>query len=107
MVKRHEADRGYPMHPIGMTMQFPAADQTHVNEPLVRSKAEWISPGYDDEIFSEGRHPMAPGAPPSRWYADPPPADGAKVIITDTDHYSRAPTRSGHGSPSFVATIRS
>ena len=92
VVKTHEAERGYDTHPIGMTMQFPVRDQTKVNEPLLRSRAEWISPGYDDEIFTEGRHPMAPGSPPSRWYADPPAADGAKVIISDTDHY--AP---GHG----------
>ena len=88
VVKRHEADRGYDMHPIGMTMQFPVAEQTRVNEPLLRSRAEWISPGYDDEVFTGGRHPMAPGAPPSRWFADPPIADGAKVSITDTDHYA-------------------
>ena len=25
---------------------------------------------------------------PSRWFADPPPADGAKVVISDTDHYA-------------------
>jgi hypothetical protein len=88
VVKRHEAASGYDVHPIGMTMQFPVRDQTRVNEPLLRSRAEWISPGYDDEIFTEGRHPMAPGSPPSRWLADPPPADGAKVIISDTDHYA-------------------
>ena len=88
VVKRHEADRGYDVHPIGMTMQFPVRDQTRVNEPLLDSRAEWISPGYDDEIFTEGRHPMAPGSPPSRWYADPPPADGRKVVISDTDHYA-------------------
>jgi hypothetical protein len=88
VVKRHEAEQGYDSHPIGITMQFPVADQTRVNEPLLRSRAEWISPGYDDEIFTEGRHPMAPGSPPSRWYADPPPADGAKVVISDTDHYA-------------------
>jgi hypothetical protein len=88
VVKRHEAERGYSVHPIGMTMQFPVRDQTRVNEPLLSSRAEWISPGYDDEIFTEGRHPMAPGSAPSRWYADPPPADGAKVIISDTDHYA-------------------
>ena len=69
-------------------MQFPVADQTRVNEPLLRSRAEWISPGYDDEIFADGGHPMAPGSPPSRWFADPPVADGAKVIISDTDHYA-------------------
>jgi hypothetical protein len=88
LVKGHEAERGYEPHPIGMTMQFPVRVQTRVNSPLLGSKAEWISPGYDDEIFTEGRHPMAPGSPPSRWFADPPAADGAKVIITDTDHYA-------------------
>jgi len=31
---------------------------------------------------------MAPGAPPSRWLADPPAADGRKVVISDTDHYA-------------------
>jgi hypothetical protein len=64
------------------------ADQTRVNEPLLRSRADWISPGYDDEIFAAGGHPMAPDSPPSRWLADPPVTDAAKVIITDTDHYA-------------------
>jgi hypothetical protein len=71
-----------------MTMQFPVADQTKVNDPLYASAAVWISPGYDDEIFAHGGHPMAPNSPPSRWLADPPPADGRKVVITDTDHYA-------------------
>ena len=31
---------------------------------------------------------MEPGSVPSRWYVDPPIADGAKVIISDTDHYA-------------------
>jgi hypothetical protein len=92
VVKAYESERGYRPHPIGMTMQFPVAEQTKVNEPLLRSRAEWISPGYDDEIFTRGRHPMAPGSAPSRWLADPPAADGTKVVISDTDHY--AP---GHG----------
>jgi len=88
VVKRHEQEMGYDIHPIGMTMQFPVADQTKVNDPLFKSRAEWISPGYDDEIFTEGRHPMAPGSPPSHWYDNPPANDGSKVIITDTDHYA-------------------
>ena len=88
VVKRYEQDQGYDQHPIGMTMQFPVADQTRVNEPLFNSPADWISPGYDDAIFTHGRHPMAPGSPPSRWYDNPPAADGKKVIITDTDHYA-------------------
>ena len=88
VVRHHERERGYTSHPIGMTMQFPVADQTKVNDPLYRSAAEWISPGYDDEQFADGGHPMAPGSPPSRWFDDPPPADGSKIIISDTDHYA-------------------
>jgi len=88
VVKQHEREKGYQTHPMGMTMQFPVADQTKVNDPLFASRAEWISPGYDDEIFAGGGHPMAPGSPASRWFDDPPVGDGRKVIITDTDHYA-------------------
>ncbi len=87
-VKRHEQQMGYQPHPIGMTMQFPVAEQTKVNDPLLASRAEWVSPGYDDEVFAAGGHPMAPGSPQSRWLEDPPAADGRKVVITDTDHYA-------------------
>jgi hypothetical protein len=87
-VKRYEDEMGYARHPIGMTMQFPVPEQTKVNDPLVDSRAEWISPGYDDEIFADGGHPMAPGSPQSRWLEDPPAADGRKVVISDTDHYA-------------------
>ena len=31
---------------------------------------------------------MAPGSPPSHWLDNPPPNEGKKVVITDTDHYS-------------------
>jgi hypothetical protein len=88
LVKQHEQEQGYEQHPIGMTMQFPVAEQTKVNDPLLGSRAEWISPGYDDEVFAGGGHPMAPGSPQSRWLEDPPAADGHKVVITDTDHYA-------------------
>jgi hypothetical protein len=88
VVKRYEQEKGYHLHPIGMTMQFPVKEQMKVNDPLFNSKAEWISPGYDDEIFAEGLVPMAPGAPQSHWYENPRPNDGRKVIITDTDHYA-------------------
>jgi hypothetical protein len=88
VVKRHEQAMGYDRHPIGMTMQFPVPEQTKVNEPLYASRAEWISPGYDDEAFAGGGHPMAPGSPQSRWLEDPPAADGRKVVVTDTDHYA-------------------
>ncbi len=87
-VKRYEGEMGYDTHPIGMTMQFPVADQTKVNAPMFDSDADWISPGYDDEIFADGGHPMAPGSPQSRWLEDPPAADGRKVVISDTDHFA-------------------
>jgi hypothetical protein len=88
IVKRYEQQQGYERHPIGMTMQFPVSNQTEVNDALFNGPADWISPGYDDEIFTGGRHPMAPGSPPSRWYDNPPASDGTKVVITDTDHYA-------------------
>ncbi len=88
LLKQYEQQMGYAQHPVGMTMQFPVADQREVNDPLFNSPADWISPGYDDEIFTGGRHPMEPGSPPSRWFDDPPASDGRKVVITDTDHYA-------------------
>ncbi len=52
-------------HPVGMTFQYKGGE----NRTLFSSPADWISPnnmdGYRD---------------------DPPPSDGSKVIITDTDH---------------------
>jgi hypothetical protein len=62
-----------------MTMQYPVRDQSKVNDVLFDSPADWISPGFDDV-----ESPMQD----SRWSTDPPPNDGAKVIISDTDHYS-------------------
>jgi hypothetical protein len=75
VVRGYERERGYQRHPIGMTMQFPVPDQARVNEPLLNGPADWISPGFDDELFT------------GRWATDPPAADGTKVIISDTDHY--------------------
>jgi hypothetical protein len=46
---------------------------------LFDSPADWISPGFDDV-----ESPMHN----SRWVTNPPANDGAKVIISDTDHYS-------------------
>jgi len=83
VVKNYEQEMGYDRHPIGMTMQYPVPDQARVNDPLLQSPADWISPGFDDQPL-----PSLPGGPASRWYVDPPPSDGTKVIITDTDHYA-------------------
>jgi hypothetical protein len=78
-VKRYEAQMGYVAHPVGMTMQYPVRDQSKVNDVLFEGPADWISPGFDD---------VASPMQSSRWLADPPANDGAKVIISDTDHYS-------------------
>ena len=59
-------EKGKPkQHPIGMTFQYSGG----TNEALFRSPADWISPN------GEGG-----------YTTDPPPADGAKVILSDTDH---------------------
>ena len=79
LVKRHEEEMGYARHPVGMTMQYPVPDQSKVNDVLFESPADWISPGFDD-VESPLQN--------SRWLTNPPPNDGAKVIISDTDHYS-------------------
>ena len=56
-------------HPVGMTFQYEGG----ANATLIASPADWISPnpkaekGYD-------------------FTSNPPPADGRKVILADTDH---------------------
>jgi hypothetical protein len=59
-------ERSMPhQHPVGMTVAYPDGN----NEELFASPADWISPN------SEGG-----------YAGDPPPADGTKVILSDTDH---------------------
>jgi hypothetical protein len=52
-------------HPVGMTFQYRGGS----NQTLFDSPADWISPN-----------------PEGGYRDDPPPGDGSKVIITDTDH---------------------
>ncbi len=61
-------------HAVGMTFQYsPDAKQRGTNKLLFDSPADWISPNRD--------------APDGRDYLrNPPPADGKKVILNDTDH---------------------
>ncbi len=66
----HEYERTKPkQHPVGMTAQYPGGK----NEALFASPAEWISPNR-----------LAPR--PFDYRANPPPADGRKVVLSDTDH---------------------
>ncbi|HET9229201.1 MAG TPA: hypothetical protein VFR31_21155, partial [Thermoanaerobaculia bacterium] len=51
--------------PVGMTSCFPRGR----NEDLFSSPADWISPNHR-----------------GGWKRNPPPADGSKVVILDTDH---------------------
>ena len=60
-VRGLEARRG-KQHPIGMTAEYPGGD----NADLYHSPADWISPNGSLD--------------------DPPPADGRKVILWDSDH---------------------
>ncbi|MHC4406051.1 MAG: putative collagen-binding domain-containing protein, partial [Planctomycetota bacterium] len=65
----HDYEQTKPKrHPVGMTFPW-GRERRGTNASLFQSPAEWISPnaegGYRD---------------------DPPPADGRKVILTDTDH---------------------
>jgi hypothetical protein len=53
-------------HPVGMTYQY----KFGVNQTLFASSADWISP--NDVVV---------------YRMDPPPADGSKVILADTDHF--------------------
>ena len=63
LVKAYER-RKPKRHPVGMTY----VQGDHANASLLRSKADWISPYGGD------------------WVKDPPPADGRKVVLLDTDH---------------------
>lgn len=63
-VKTYEAKKP-KQHPVGMTFQY----QGGTNENLFNSPADWISPN-----------------PEGGYRDDPPPNDGKKVILNDTDH---------------------
>lgn len=65
----HNYEKPKPLqHPVGMTFQW---DKTNSgsNENLFNSPAEWISPNSD-----------------GGYRDNPPPAEGRKVILTNTDH---------------------
>ena len=52
-------------HPVGMTFQYRGGS----NQDLFDSPADWISPNHE-----------------GGYRDNPPPGDGSKVVITDTDH---------------------
>lgn len=68
-VKSYEAGKA-KQHPIGMTFQY----QYGSNTTLFNSAADWISPNPRSAIGSYN------------YQDNPPPAEGRKVIVADTDH---------------------
>jgi CubicO group peptidase (beta-lactamase class C family) len=64
LIKEYEKTKPQ-QHPVGMTFQYRGGK----NQDLFDSPADWISPN-----------------PEGGYRDDPPPADGRKVIINDTDH---------------------
>jgi hypothetical protein len=74
----HAYERAKPrQHPVGITPGTP----TLRNAPLAASPVEWFSPVCQPNWW--GR----PGTPLVEDYRqDPPPADGRKVMLPDTDH---------------------
>jgi hypothetical protein len=84
-LQQYETKMGYDKHPIGMTMQYPVPDPRKVNDPLFKSRADWISPGFDEPAAKVEK---GQGPPPGRWLVNPPASDGAKVVLSDSDHYS-------------------
>lgn len=70
----HDYEKGkLKQHPVGMTFQYARdSKQRGANPNLFSSPADWISPNPDAGKFN--------------YRTNPPPADGRKIILTDTDH---------------------
>ncbi len=73
-IKQYE--KGKPkQHPVGMTSQYSedAEERRPLNRALFDSPADWISPNRWT-------------AEPYDYQTEPPPADGTRVMVNDTDH---------------------
>ncbi len=72
-IRAEEAKRP-KQHPVGMTFQYnPSTKLRGNNQTLFDSAADWISP---NQVAPDGYN----------YKTNPPPADGRKVIVPDTDH---------------------
>lgn len=69
LIREYERDKP-KQHPIWMTFQWDAIDRG-TNANLFNSPADAVSPAVESQ---------------ADYKFDPPPADGSKVIISDTDH---------------------
>jgi len=86
----HQVERDKAkQHPVGMTHRI---GPKQFNSELFDSPADWISPAKEPQDW------LYPGTVYLEDYQnDPPPADGRKVIVNDTDHLW------GHGgNPQWV-----
>jgi len=68
-IKSYERDKP-KQHPVGMSYQYLGGS----NSTLFNSPADWISPNPDSRTGT------------FNYRDDPPPADGRKVVLSDTDH---------------------
>lgn len=74
-IKQYEDTAGHQKHPVGMSSEFPGGN----NQDLWNSPADWIMPGTWPPV-------------PDDYGENPPPATGAKVVISDNDHYQPCET---------------
>ena len=72
LIRQYEKTRGW-QHPVWMSFQWDDTDGAGTNQALFDSPAEVISPRHGTDAREAYR-------------TDPPVADGAKVILLDTDH---------------------
>ena len=70
-IKKYEATKPR-QHPVGITSAGFSSSYDDLAE-LLNSPADWISPGRPISLAYD-------------YLEDPPPADGTKVIISDSDH---------------------
>jgi hypothetical protein len=79
----HSYEAGKPkQHPVGMTCFYDTQ-----NSLLWKSRAEWISPGDEEDVD---------------YSSNPPPGTGAKVVIADIDHLGPSSTHTAWVWKSFV-----
>jgi len=69
-IHRYEKKRP-KRHPVGMTFQYKGGR----NRDLFEGPAEWVSPNPSTDVPK-----------PYNYRDNPPPGDGRKVVVTDTDH---------------------
>lgn len=60
-------------HPVGISVPFRASWKPGLNGELLRTPADWISPNREAGGYG--------------FRDNPPPADGRKVVLSDTDHF--------------------